>query len=78
MVPDSPMTLFWSIRGEVSCANHAPHPASDRWASEGWVRIPDTSIFSPQGRPRYQCQRCDHSGRALIHYQQPSDPFHLH
>ena len=29
-------TLFWSERGEVCCALHAPYPGSDTWNWERW------------------------------------------
>ena len=29
-------TLFWSERGEVACATHAPYPGSDTWNWERW------------------------------------------
>ena len=29
-------TLFWSERGEVTCATHAPFPGSDTWNWERW------------------------------------------
>jgi hypothetical protein len=33
--PDSRTGLYWSIRGEVACARHAPDLANPRWATEG-------------------------------------------
>ncbi len=29
-------TLFWSERGEVCCATHAPYPGSDTWIWQRW------------------------------------------
>jgi hypothetical protein len=29
-------TLFWSERGEVSCAIHAPYPGTDTWWWGRW------------------------------------------
>ena len=29
-------TLFWSERGEVCCALHAPYPGTDTWNWERW------------------------------------------
>ncbi len=29
-------TLFWSERGAVCCAIHAPYPGSDTWNWERW------------------------------------------
>jgi hypothetical protein len=74
--PDSSTTLFWSIRGEVACANHAPHPAAERWTSEGWARMPDTSVMDSRGQTRYQCQWCAESGRALIDHPESAKPLH--
>jgi len=33
---DDRETLFWSERGEVTCAMHAPYPGSDTWRWERW------------------------------------------
>jgi hypothetical protein len=30
-------TLFWSERGAVCCATHAPYPGSDTWIWERWL-----------------------------------------
>jgi CheY-like chemotaxis protein len=32
--------LFWSKRGAVACAVHAPEPASETWNVQGWQRVP--------------------------------------
>lgn len=32
--------LFWSKRGVVACAVHAPEPASETWNVQGWQRVP--------------------------------------
>ena len=29
-------TLFWSERGEITCAIHAPYPGTDTWRWERW------------------------------------------
>jgi len=29
-------TLFWSERGEITCALHAPYPGTDTWKWERW------------------------------------------
>jgi CheY-like chemotaxis protein len=53
--------LFWSKRGEIACAQHAPSADSDRWSREGWQMVPDM-----EGRRIiYQCQHCDK--RAILH-----------
>ena len=50
-----PLTLFWSKRGEVACADHAPVGDSTRWTRDGWCRM-----TSAVGRRQivYQCQHC--------------------
>jgi hypothetical protein len=30
-------TMFWSERGEVACAMHAPYPGTDTWNWERWM-----------------------------------------
>ncbi len=32
-------TLFWSERGEVCCATHAPYPGSDTWIWQRWTAM---------------------------------------
>ena len=32
-------TLFWSERGEVACAAHAPYPGTDTWKWERWRQL---------------------------------------
>jgi CheY-like chemotaxis protein len=46
--------LFWSKRGEVACAEHAPQADVARWASEGWRPI----LQSEMKRLEYRCQHC--------------------
>ena len=46
--------LFWSKKGEVACAHHAPAPSSDRWTTEAWRPI----VASDVGRIKYRCQHC--------------------
>jgi CheY-like chemotaxis protein len=58
-MPQKP--LFWSKRGEVACATHAPAQQSSRWSAEGWQVVADL-----EGRRiTYQCQHCDK--RAILH-----------
>ena len=33
--------LFWSERGEVCCAQHAPYPGTDTWIWERWRPMTD-------------------------------------
>ena len=57
--------LFWSKRGKVACARHAPLPQSLEWIEAGWCDIPD----SANGRHclYFQCPDCDSKGRSLRH-----------
>jgi hypothetical protein len=68
MQPHEATVLYWSIRGDVSCVNHAPATSSPLWNRDKWARIPDTSTLGLRGRPRYQCQWCADDGLALIRY----------
>ena len=58
--PVSVTPLYWSNRGEVACASHAPELGSMRWYAEGWKDVPPRSRFFP--RRGYQCQHCVASG----------------
>jgi len=51
-VPDR---LFWSKRGEVACATHAPDRASSRWLDERWTAIP---VQTGMSKVSFQCQHC--------------------
>ena len=64
MHPASFTGLYWSIRGEVACADHAPEIVDPRWAVEGWAPVPVSA--GPVQRSRYQCQHCATDGRALV------------
>ena len=48
-------TLFWSRKGEIACARHAPGSHTARWRDEGWQAIPG----QPGRRVTYQCQHCE-------------------
>jgi CheY-like chemotaxis protein len=53
--------LYWSKRGEIACATHAPEPTSPQWNEDGWQPVPHI-----EGRRiTYQCQHCDK--RAILH-----------
>jgi CheY-like chemotaxis protein len=52
-------TLFWSRRGEIACATHAPKDDSVRWSEERWSPLP---AGAGKGRVRYQCQHCPGHG----------------
>jgi hypothetical protein len=41
--PPSVTGLYWSIRGEVACDDHAPAIDDPRWRVEGWTPVPVSS-----------------------------------
>jgi CheY-like chemotaxis protein len=54
--------LFWSRRGEIACADHAPDATSPRWREEGWVVI---AVGAGKGRISYRCQHCSGDGSPI-------------
>ena len=34
--------LFWSERGEIACAQHAPYPGTETWTWERWSPMTET------------------------------------
>jgi CheY-like chemotaxis protein len=52
--PDG-VVLFWSKRGHIACAGHAPDATSLEWRTESWTPIP---AHAGKGRITYQCQYC--------------------
>jgi hypothetical protein len=58
MLPESPVRLYWSIRGEVACINHVPQ--GERWKSERWEPLPATY------RGSFQCRHCSPDQIAFI------------
>lgn len=54
-----PPSLFWSKRGEVACADHAPVGDSTRWTRDGWCRL--IGAFGKR-QVVYQCQYCAADG----------------
>ena len=48
--------LFWSRRGEVACAAHAPADGSPRWTTEAWA-----PVSARRRRLTYQCEHCHDS-----------------
>jgi hypothetical protein len=66
MHPLSILDLYWSIRGEVACDDHAPEVDDPRWITEGWEPVPISSGHI-EGT-RYRCQHCASDGRAIIHH----------
>ena len=65
MQPTSATGLYWSIRGEVACATHAPSTDDPQWVQEGWNPLPVSSGHTTGAR--YQCQHCATDGRAVVH-----------
>ena len=54
--------LFWSRRGEIACAVHAPEADSERWRDERWTPIPPAPDAH---RIAYQCQHCPGDGSPI-------------
>jgi CheY-like chemotaxis protein len=57
-----PNGLFWSRRGEVACADHAPDATSPRWCEDRWDAIP---ADAGNGRIAYRCQHCPGDGSPI-------------
>lgn len=55
--------LFWSKRGTVACATHAPAPASENWSLQGWQQVP--AWRQTVKSTILQCQFCH--GRPYTH-----------
>jgi len=55
--------LFWSKRGVVACAMHAPAPASENWNLQGWQQVP--AWRQTVKLTALQCQFCH--GRPCVH-----------
>jgi len=62
--PPSVTGLYWSIRGEVACDEHAPAVNNPRWTMERCGPVLVSSGQMPGSR--YQCQFCAIDGRPLI------------
>jgi hypothetical protein len=56
--------LFWSKRGVVACATHAPAPASEHWNLQGWQQAP--AWRQKVKLTILQCQFC--RGRPYVHH----------
>jgi hypothetical protein len=65
MHPLSATALYWSIRGEVACDEHAPSTDDPRWVTEGWNALPMSS--GDIRGSKYQCQHCATDGRSVVH-----------
>lgn len=60
MRPESPTGLYWSIRGDIACWDHAPAAADPRWTAEKWK--PLVPVYASKS-VRYRCKLCH--GRVL-------------
>lgn len=58
------MDLFWSKRGIVACATHAPALDSDEWRTQGWQRVPGWRAGVKA--KVLQCQFCH--GKPYVHH----------
>ena len=47
--------LYWSIRGEVACDEHAPVVDDVRWIDECWAPL---QVAFTEAGTRYECQHC--------------------
>lgn len=56
-IPQSPIGLYWNMRGSIRCEQHALEIGK-----VGWVPIPEHE--EPQ-RQHYQCQRCSSDENAI-------------
>lgn len=59
-------SLYWSCRGEVACAVHAPEPESPRWAEERWAEMEGRA--QNRHRRKFQCQHCSASRTPIAHH----------
>jgi hypothetical protein len=64
MRPESPSGLYWSDKGEIACADHAPHINDPRWISHRWKVL--SAVLGHHGM-LYQCQHCSPSGTPILH-----------
>ena len=61
-IPPSSTGLYWNIRGNIRCEQHARDVEPSSWEAEGWAPIP--LVEEPKER-RYQCQKCSPDGNAI-------------
>jgi len=61
---DSAPALFWSKKGMVACATHAPAAGSPAWIAQGWQRVPPSQRAVGAAM---QCQFCH--GRPYVRSQ---------
>jgi hypothetical protein len=69
MRPASASGLYWSIRGQVACAEQAPQMDDPQWGADNWAPVP-VSAGHIHGY-RYQCQHCAIDGRPVRHQIEP-------
>lgn len=55
-------SLFWSRRGEIACADHAPDANSARWREEQWTTVQPAAGYR---RIVYRCQHCPGDGSPI-------------
>ncbi len=53
----APTTLYWSERGHITCAQHAPCRGSDTWNWERWQPVPAEALELPGG-DALRCESC--------------------
>ena len=55
-------TLYWSERGRITCAAHAPVRNSDTWRWERWQAVP-AEAFALDDDAALRCESCGHESR---------------
>jgi DNA-binding response OmpR family regulator len=60
--------LYWSKRGMVACAGHAPAAETERWRAEAWQPVPE---HHRSGDGALQCQFCH--GRPYVRMEKDTD-----
>ena len=58
----TPTALFWSERGRITCAKHAPYRDSETWNWERWQPIPAEVLELPEGA-NLRCESCGQKAR---------------
>jgi hypothetical protein len=56
----TPSKLYWSERGAISCAEHAPYRGSDTWNWERWTTLKraDAAAFERELGRAPACETC--------------------
>jgi hypothetical protein len=54
-------TMFWSEKGEVACAMHAPYPGTDTWNWERWspMTTDEQKAFTREVGRAPHCEVCN-------------------